>query len=388
MNIEKVVQASKCRSCGYCFSVCPVNAIDMIYTEGFFRPVANVSQCVQCGKCVKNCPAENVFAENGLLGSYMDLFLAHSSNRDVRHNATSGGVINSLVRFLLKERIVDGVLMAGYDGKSVNETSSQLITLDEMDILEKKTRDFSSRYVLTPVLTGLRNIPKKIKKLAVVGTACQIQALKLGGGKADLDIFIIGVTCSGGMSYKATEQYKKLQNMPMSKMFYRGDGWPGKNCLISSDGNRLEYNHLGSPFEQMFSSQIFKNPGCRECRDHFAEQAEISFCDFWNAEERRTESEGNSCVIIRSKRAGEYFDKMQEAGFVEVVRSLNENEVAETQMHVLKAKKGTLHNSVRYRMFTKIVDYVFKHNLYEKFGIKEYNRFCKFYRKLCESQKL
>lgn len=181
MNIEKVVQASKCRSCGYCFSVCPANAIDMIYTQGFFRPVVNGSQCVQCGKCVKNCPAENVFTENGLLGSYKDLLLAHSTNREVRHNATSGGVINSLVRFLLKERIVDGVLMAGYDDNSVTKTSSQLITLDEMDILEKKPRDFSSRYVLTPVLTGLRNIPERIKKLAVVGTACQIQALKLGG---------------------------------------------------------------------------------------------------------------------------------------------------------------------------------------------------------------
>lgn len=135
-------------------------------------------------------------------------------------------------------------------------------------------------------------------------------SFETGGGKADLDIFTIGVTCSGGMSYKATEQYKKLQNMPISKMFYRGDGWPGKNCLISSDGNKIEYVHNGSLFERMFSSQIFKNPGCRGCKDHFAEQAEISFCDFWNAEERKTESEGNSCVIIRSARADEYFSKI------------------------------------------------------------------------------
>lgn len=387
MNIEKVVQDNKCRSCGYCFSVCPVNAINMIYVDGFFRPTVNSNQCVQCRKCVKSCPAANVFVENGLLGAYKELLLAHSANREIRHNATSGGVINSLVRFLLKERIVDGVLMAGYDIKSPNETSSQLITLNEIGILEEKTRDYASRYVSTPVLIGLRNIPEKIKRLAVVGTACQIQALRLGG-KADLDIFAIGVTCSGGMSYKATEQYKKLQNMPMSKMFYRGDGWPGKNCLISSDENRLEYVHNGSLFERMFSSQIFKNPGCRECRDHFAEQAEISFCDFWNIEERKTESEGNSCVIIRSKRAGEYFNKMLEAGFVEIVRNLNENEVAETQMHVLKAKKGTLYNSVRYRLFIQTIDYVFKHSLYKKFGIKGYNCFCKFYRKLCESQKL
>lgn len=182
MNIKKVVEDSKCRSCGYCFSVCPVNAIDMIYVDGFFRPEVNASQCVRCGKCVKNCPAEHELAEKGLLGSYMGLFLAHSTNREIRHNATSGGVINSLVRFLLKEQIIDGVLMAGYDIRSENETSSQLITLNEMNILEKKTRDFSSRYVLTPVLTGLRNVPNKIKKLAVVGTPCQIQALKLGGG--------------------------------------------------------------------------------------------------------------------------------------------------------------------------------------------------------------
>lgn len=189
------------------------------------------------------------------------------------------------------------------------------------------------------------------------------------------------------MSYKATEQYKKLQNMPMSKMFYRGDGWPGKNCLISN-GKSMQFDHLGSLFERMFSSQIFKNPGCRECRDHFAEHAEISFCDFWNAEERRTESEGNSCVIIRSKRACEYFDRMLESGFVEVVRNLNENEVTETQMLVLKAKKGRLHDSKRYSIFIKIIDFIYKNNLYERFGIREYNRFCRFYQKLCNSQKL
>ena len=128
MNIEEIVQNSRCRSCGYCFSVCPVNAIEMVYADGFFRPEVNANQCVQCGKCVKCCPAENEFIEAGLLGHYIKLQLAHSSDRKVRHNATSGGVINSLVQFLLKEQVVDGVLMAGYDSKSVNETSTQLIT--------------------------------------------------------------------------------------------------------------------------------------------------------------------------------------------------------------------------------------------------------------------
>lgn len=176
--------------------------------------------------------------------------------------------------------------------------------------------------------------------------------------------------------------------MPESKMFYRGDGWPGKNCLISNTGDKLEFNHNGSLFERMFSSQIFKNPGCRECKDHFAEQAEISFCDFWNDEERRTESEGNSCTIIRSIRAEEVFHKMKKSGCIEVVRCLNENEIVKGQLHVLQVKKGTVHNSIRYHVFMWIVDCVFKHTLYAKFGINEYDQFCRLYRKLCRNKKL
>src|SRR5699024_4597837 len=116
---------------------------------------------------------------------------------------------------------------------------------------------------------------KRMKSNAVVGTSCQTTALKLMGGTSDLNIFKIGITCSGGMSYKATTEYKRIQNQQFAKMFYRGDGWPGKNSLITTNGN-IEYPHNGSLFERMFSSQIFKNPGCRACKDHFAENADIS----------------------------------------------------------------------------------------------------------------
>ena len=180
------------------------------------------------------------------------------------------------------------------------------------------------------------------------------------------------------------------EKMPEETLLLVEDYIDGKLHVFDKDWPELPFAHVhnGSLFERMFSSQIFKNPGCRGCKDHFAEQAEISFCDFWNAEERKTESEGNSCVIIRSARADEYFNKMQKLGFIEVVRDLDEKEVADTQMHALKAKKGKLHSSIRYHVFTKAIDYVFAHNLYERLGIREYNYFCKFYRKLCEKQKL
>ena len=43
-------------------------------------------------------------------------------------------------------------------------------------------------------------------------------------------------------------------------------------------------------------------------------------------------------MIIRSARADEYFNKMQKLGFIEVVRDLDEKEVADTQMHALEQR--------------------------------------------------
>lgn len=201
-----------------------------------------------------------------------------------------------------------------------------------------------------------------------------------GGGKTD--IFKIGIACSGGMSYKATEEYKRSQCLKISKMYYRGDGWPGKNSLISPK-RTVEFNHQGSLFERMFSSQIFKNPGCRYCMDHFAEEADISFCDFWDRQEMLSENEGNSCVIIRSEKADEIFLQMQGSGYVETIRELDEQAILHTQYPVLLAKKGDMREKKQYRLFIALCDFIFRHRLYKCFRLKIYQKFCSYYNRIC-----
>lgn len=386
-NVSIVLEDNRCMSCGACSSICPADAINMIYQEhqGFYRPAIDVSKCIGCGKCMKICPAEHQ-EQTGLMGEYRELYLAHSTNTNVRHWATSGGVINALVRYILDKGIVEGILMTGYCADNPIEAQPFLLTRDNKTALEQNPRDFASRYVAVPVLGELKEV-RHMKSLAVVGTPCQTIALKLGGGTQDIDFFKIGITCSGGISHKATVEYKRIQNQQTAKMFYRGDGWPGKNSLISDSGI-LNYAHNGSLFERMFSSQIFKNPGCRSCKDHFAEKSDISFCDFWNDKECESEHEGNSCVIVRSEKAQTIFQQMQQDGYVETVRELSEEEVENGQMQVLKAKKSNLHNTLKYKLFMKTVDFVFDHGLYRGFGLKTYQHFCNFYRKMCEDAEI
>ena len=58
MNDITNVSYKDCTGCAACYSVCPVNAIEMTANkEGFFYPKINKTKCIHCGLCYKVCPA-------------------------------------------------------------------------------------------------------------------------------------------------------------------------------------------------------------------------------------------------------------------------------------------------------------------------------------------
>lgn len=181
-SIHSVVQNRQCMSCGMCKTACPMEAISMTYMDDvFFRPTINEAKCIDCGKCLQTCPAEHQ-EKTALLGSFTRLCLAHSTNVNVRYNATSGGVVNSLLRYLLDKNVAEAVLLTQYSPESVIEAAPKIVTKNTSYTLVEKTRDFASRYVSVPVLSELRNYVTQYKRVAVVGTPCQIKAINLWGG--------------------------------------------------------------------------------------------------------------------------------------------------------------------------------------------------------------
>lgn len=181
VTIEYIVRDRKCMSCGACSGFCPKDAIRMVYIDedGLYKPKIQGELCVQCGICLKCCPAVDYLKNDSAIGKHEKLLLAHSTNNRVRHWATSGGVINELVRYLLDQEIVDQVLMAGYDENSSVETSGLWIT--KYNDLKDNPRNYASRYVVVPLLEKLREHDNQ-GKIAVVGTPCQIRAISNRGG--------------------------------------------------------------------------------------------------------------------------------------------------------------------------------------------------------------
>ena len=53
----RIEDKKKCCGCTACYSVCPVDAIDMVEdNEGFLYPKVNSTKCIKCGLCEKICP--------------------------------------------------------------------------------------------------------------------------------------------------------------------------------------------------------------------------------------------------------------------------------------------------------------------------------------------
>lgn len=381
MNIIPIANKNKCVSCGGCSFICPQNAIRMQYnkSEGLYKPVVDQTLCVNCGLCVKKCPSQDEISDK-ILGDHLRILLAQASDIEVRRMATSGGVINAILRYCFENKLIDIALVVKHDDNEI-EAAAHIITGDSYFDLQSNAREYSSRYVSVPILAKLNEIELTGKRLAIVGTPCQVRAARKIFINSISNIFFIGVTCSSGMRYTATEEYKRICNAKDSHMYYRGNGWPGTNILISDNIN-IENNHSGSLFERMFSSQVFKNPACRECHDHFAEKADISLCDFWDTKELAEERIGHSCVIIRNSRAESIFSSAVKDNYISIYKELNDDEVINSQRQIINVKKELIKKKSTIKLFYKLIDVIFRLRIYKLFRYRIYNKLSTYYYKL------
>lgn len=376
-SVNKIIKSNRCFKCGMCKSVCPFDAISVNANEktGFYDIKIDPALCKNCSKCLKTCPANNVQPKStgAPLGNYRELFLAHSLNDNVRTMATSGGAVNSLVRYMIDKDIVDSVLMIREDIDSAFDLRSVKITKDNCDALLNAPRKFASRYTSYPLLSELKK--ENGERMAVVGTPCQIKAVR------ELDVFKIGIACSGAISYNATKIIKNRYAGEDYHIYYRGKGWSGYNSL-EKDGTVIETKHLGSNFEKLFSSQIFKNPACCSCDDHFAKDADISFFDFWNSEEMKKEKIGNSAVIIRSEKAEQIFNGAVKEKYIEIQQTISEADAVKTQTLPLLFKEEKIGKKFPLNIYLKAIEKINSSGFYNKLSIKQMQLFSKLFRKI------
>lgn len=338
MNIENVVESDLCTGCGACKSICPNSAIDIVLDKkkGIYIPVVDNKKCIDCGLCFSTCPGHSVDfktlnnsvfkkePENKMIGNYVNCYMAHSEDRDIRYNSSSGGLVTSLLIFALEEKLIDGALITRMDQKNPLEPVV-LIATNKEEIISAS----GSKYCPVPANIGIKKILKKEGKYAVVGLPCHIHGIrKFENINPELKNRIkyhFGLFCANTSTMSGTKYFlnqKKIDKEKIKDINYRGEGWPGKISVTLDDGTKKSFlrSSKSAKNNRLKSSAFhydFTPIRCLLCCDQTSELSDISFADPW-LPELKDEKIGKSLIISRNKNGEELIEKAVKKNIISI----------------------------------------------------------------------
>ena len=353
---SKIITKGLCCGCGTCAGVCPTGAIEMKLSSGLFKPEINEALCSNCQLCLKACPGGTVdfnalqlkvFGKEPTcqaIGNYLTCYTGYSLDEQIRFNSASGGIITQLLLFALENKIIDGAIVTGMSQTNPWQPIAFVARTRE-EIIE------ASKSKYCPVATNvcLKQILKEDGRFALVGLPCHIHGIRkaqtIFKTLEEKIVLQLGLLCSHTVDFAGINfLFKKLkvQKNQVSKMTYRGQGWPGSLIIETKDAKKVSLPLVGSwqAYWPLFSSFFFTPMRCTMCPDQAAEFADISFGDAW-LPEMKHEKEGVSIIISRTKQGQQLLDAAELAKAV-TLTPLDITRVEQSQFVNLKFKKNDL----------------------------------------------
>lgn len=306
-NIYSIVQADLCVSCGTCSKACNLGAISVSFNKGLFTPSVDETRCSSCGNCLKSCPSykidvQKIYGELDFSGKDAECYVAYSKDSALRHQSTSGGVVSTMVYELLKRGIYEKAFTLDYEFFDGNRAVLHAITNPD-DVFKSQ----KSKYIPASVEEVVEDINNhKISKSIVVGTPCQILAIKrylANKKKENEDVLFIGLFCDKTLNYNIYRYYD-LKYGKSDVFHFRdkdGNGWPG-DTMLRVDGKQT----IIDKSIRMSLKPYLQLNRCRYCFDKLNQLADISCGDCYVLGQESVE--GKSSVIVRTEKGRQAFE--------------------------------------------------------------------------------
>ncbi len=256
-NVEYTVRHDLCTGCGICADACPTHSIKMRVVKGEWRPQIDQTTCLNakgCSKCYAVCGgvgmnigecAENLFADatcsDSYIGRYERLYTGWSCDTSLRRQANSGGLVSSILIWLLQKGYIDGAVITKYSSGNPLEPKAFVATTTE-EILEAK----GSKYAPVQLSETLRNIIASQggeKKIAVVGLPCHIQSIrKWAKSDKGLDKILVAyfaLYCSSERTFYAQDYLLRRFRVDKQDVRYFSFRECGRLKMVGADGSDL-----------------------------------------------------------------------------------------------------------------------------------------------------
>ncbi|WP_371192492.1 Coenzyme F420 hydrogenase/dehydrogenase, beta subunit C-terminal domain [Glaciecola sp. SC05] len=323
--ISKVVENDMCIGCGVCTYACPSDALSMGWSKDGFLIPELTGDCDADSSCIKVCPfnptpfeevkdetalAEIFLAKNtqtqDKLGKVIGIYTGYS--REFRDKSSSGGMATYIFDELLDRGVVEHIFSVRSSDASPNHYEYQ-VSSNKTELRNSS----KTRYYPVTLATVLPELKKLDGRVAIVGIACFVKAIRLAQyNEPELKQkipFIAGIICGGVKSKFFTEYLASkvgADHKNIKSPSYRikdatstaNDYSFGCIDVVSKDYKQIKMRAVGD----MWGTGLFKANACDYCDDVVTELADISLGDAWH-EPYRNDGRGTSVIITRSPLA-------------------------------------------------------------------------------------
>lgn len=334
--LESTVKRGLCTSCGICSVVCPKQCIEYRLLSGQYLPQIDDKTCVSCGKCADVCsnsvtdfediskPIPKI--EQLFTGNIRAVYNLASKSADILKEATSGGAVTTIIKYLLENNIYDIAFLVDTFQYDHFVTTEPFLSDGEFRKSQK------SRYIpISHQKMAQYALENHDKKIIVVATSCVIHTIKNFIRLEQLNcgqFLFLGLFCDRTLNYNIFEYFKSFSadEKSLENLYFRtkeGSGWPGNVKLEYTDGSNQYLNAK----ERMLVKDYFQLERCLYCLDKLNRDADISFGDNYTGNYQNKKS-GESTIVVRTA-IGENIFKMTEKLFS--VKTVNKQMLNESQ---------------------------------------------------------
>jgi coenzyme F420 hydrogenase subunit beta len=353
LTVEQIVEGGLCIGCGLCRAIAGPDHIQVVMTpEGRERPIV-VAPLDDRTLATINAVCPGVLVEGGdpaarsvhaaadvVWGHVERLAIGYAGDPDVRHRASSGGVLTALGQHLLAGGLVKFVVHVSA-ARSAPMRSERRLSFDAAEVMDGA----GSRYGPAAALVDFTSLLDREEPFALIAKPCDRSAVRnLAKLDPRVDRFMryaLAFVCGGASeltkSEEVLEEFGVAEN-ELSLFRYRGHGHPGPTRLETRDGRAFELTYQ-KMWEVESTWRI--QARCKICPDAIGESADVVAFDAWSGGGPQGEADGCNGIMVRTRRGLELYEGALAAGAVkEVPGEVTFRDLDEYQPHQVRKKRA------------------------------------------------
>jgi len=246
-----------------------------------------------------------------VLGTYKQITLARSTDKQIQNISQDGGIATGLLAFALDEKMIDGAVVAGPSDEMWKPMPTVALTSDEIMAAA------GTKYTLSPNLWMLKEAVRQygLEKVGIVTIPCQTMGLRKMQSypfgvrfMADKIALDIGIFCTENFSFESLRTFISAKAGVDFGLVEKMDIGKGKFWVHTAD------DVISFPIKETHG---YEQNGCKVCLDLVSELSDVSTGsigapDDWSAVMTRTES-GDS-IFSKAVDAGVIETKVMDEG--------------------------------------------------------------------------